>query len=346
MASTKRSYEELNCTFDLWYGESDAEPYIEKTVNTFIDKGLTKESEGALIVEVKKEGEHIPLPLKPGETKQLYKNPMPPMILKKHNGGDLYATTDIATIMQRYNDNKKLSAIVYTTDKRQAIHFTQVFRACRLAKIVPDKIDLIHIGFGTMNGKDGKAFKTREGGTIKLNDIIGMLKQKASAKLEQNGIKDNPKLALQIGVSAMKFGDLSNETTKDYIFDLDKFLSFEGRTGPYIQYTAVRIKSLLNKNGEFKENFEVFDPQQKTITNNIIKLRDSYYSAFTNHSPSFICFAVYNLAGSFSTFYNNTRILTEKDVNKKNSYLTLSSLVYKEICKALDLLAIDVPDKM
>ena len=178
MEAIKRNYEKLNCSFNLWYGESDAQKYIEPAVQRFIDLGLTRESEGALVVDVRQEGEHIPIPKKdpndPNE-KQLYKNPMPPVIIKKHNGGELYATTDIATIMQRVEDNKNLEKIIYVVDKRQSTHFTQVFRACRLSHIAPENLELVHVGYGTMNGKDGKPFKTRSGDTIKLEDIINMV---------------------------------------------------------------------------------------------------------------------------------------------------------------------------
>lgn len=349
LPAVKRNYENLNCNFDLWYGESDSYEYINKAVQTFIDKGLTKESDGALIVEVKKEGEHIPIPKKdpsdPNE-KQLYKNPMPPVVLKKYNGGDLYATTDIATIMQRVKDNKKLEKIVYVVDARQGTHFTQVFRASKLSGIAPDNLELIHVGYGTMNGKDGKPFKTRSGDTIKLEDIINLVSTKAKEKLTSNGVESNDKLALDIGIGAMKFGDLSNEVYRDYVFDLDAFMSFEGKTGPYIQYTAVRIKSLLSKAGKFDYKISSIDLSETKIVLEILKLIDSCYLALKEYSPSVICTAVYNLASAYSTFYNNVRILNEEDKEKRDSYLSLSKLVLTYLERGLDLLAIKVPDKM
>ena len=346
----KKNYAELNCTFDLWLGESDAYPYITRAVNTFISKGLTEESDGATVVNVAKEGEHIPIPKKnpddPTE-KQLYKNPMPPVIIKKYNGGDLYATTDIATIMQRVEDYKDLTQIIYIVDKRQATHFEGVFRCCRLAGICPDAVTLTHIGYGTMNGKDGKPFKTRSGESIKLQDIIDLVKSKAQEKLIANGVNDNNEdLALKIGISAMKFGDLSNDVSRDYVFDLDSFMSFEGKTGPYLLYTAVRINSVLQKAGNFSECVSFVTPAIKNITLNILKLTEAYSLALTNLSPSLICNALYNLASAYSTFYNDTKIISEPDPEKRNTYLTISKLVYQKLVQGLKILAIDFPDKM
>lgn len=349
LKSIEKSYKQLNCSFNLWYGESNSEKYIKPTVQRFIDLGLTKESDGATIVEVKKEGEHIPIPKKnpddPNE-KQLYKNPMPPVVLKKHNGGDLYATTDIATIMQRVEDNKNLDKIIYVVDKRQATHFTQVFRASKMANIAPCELNLVHVGYGTMNGKDGKPFKTRSGDTVKLQDIISMVTEKAKEKLIANGVSDVQKIAEDIGVGAMKFGDLSNEVNRDYLFDLDAFMSFEGKTGPYIQYTAVRIKSLLSKAGEFETEFNLTLNEEKSLVIEILKMIDSFKLALNNYAPHQICNAVYNLASAYSLFYNNVRILSEKDNHKRNSYLSLSRLTLKYIEKACDLLAISIPEKM
>lgn len=349
MEAIKRNYEKLNCSFNLWYGESDAQKYIEPAVQRFIDLGLTRESEGALVVDVRQEGEHIPIPKKdpndPNE-KQLYKNPMPPVIIKKHNGGELYATTDIATIMQRVEDNKNLEKIIYVVDKRQSTHFTQVFRACRLSHIAPENLELVHVGYGTMNGKDGKPFKTRSGDTIKLEDIINMVTSKADEKLKSNGLNEAQKTAEEIGVGAMKFGDLSNEVTRDYVFDLDAFMSFEGKTGPYIQYTAVRIKSLLNKAGGFKPEFNIETAEEKNILIEILKLIDALKNALQNYAPNLVCNAVYNLASTYSTFYNNTRILSEPNETKRNSYLSISKLALKYIEKACDTLAVSIPDKM
>lgn len=341
----KHNYSQLNAEFDLWYGESDAEPLLDETVEIFKQKGLARVSDGALVVDVAKEGEHIPIPKKSPEDPQLYKNPMPPMILQKFNEGSLYATTDLATIIMR-NREYNPDEIIYVTDKRQEMHFEQVFRAAKLAGISPKTQKLSHIAFGTMKGTDGKPFKTRSGETIKLEDIINLLISKAQEKLSQNGINNDTELALKIGVGAMKFGDLINETTKDYVFDLDKFTSFEGRTGPYLQYTAVRIKSLLSKAGEFAQTFEITLAEEKNIILAILKLIESYSLASHSMSLSPICMAVYNLASAYSTFYNNIRILDEKSQIKRSTYLSISKLVLLEIEKALNILAIDVPDYM
>lgn len=345
----EKNYNALNCKFDLWYGESDAEKYIKPTVKRFEDLGLTEESDGATIVNVAREGEHIPIPKKnpsdPNE-KQLYKNPMPPVVLKKHNGGDLYATTDIATIMQRVKDNKNLNKIIYVVDKRQGTHFEQVFRASRMSSIAPENLELVHVGYGTMNGKDGKPFKTRSGETIKLSDIVNMVTSKAEEKLTANGVKNASKIAQDIGVGAMKFGDLSNEVNRDYVFDLDAFMSFEGKTGPYIQYTAVRIKSLLNKAGEFNISFDINSTEQKNILMEILKFVDACNNAVTQYAPHLISNAVYNLASTYSTFYNNTKVLKEADKSKRDSYLSISKLALMFIERGLDLLAISVPEKM
>ena len=227
----KKHYSELGAEFDLWLGESDADEYINKALDIIQDKGLARISDGAIVVDVAVEGENIPIPKKSADEVQRYKNPMPPAILKKYNGGALYATTDIATILMRNTEIGSLNRIEYIVDARQKNHFVQVFRVCKMAGISPADQELIHIGYGTMNGSDGKPFKTRSGDTIKLEDIINMLIEKAGEKLKSNGVEYDRQLALQIGVAAMKFGDLSNNVGKDYVFDLDKFLSFEGKTG-------------------------------------------------------------------------------------------------------------------
>lgn len=350
----KANYENLNCFFDLWYGESTVADYVDKVVQMFIDKGLTRNYEGALVVDVAREGENIPIEKKNPDDPQLYKNPMPPVYLKKSNGADVYDTTDIATIYQRnleFNPDK----IVYFTDKRQYVHFEHCFRAVKMVGISPENQKLVHIGFGTVNGTDGKPFKTRSGDTIKLEDIINLISSSASKKLKENGIEDeNGELALKIGVAAMKFGDLSNIPSKDYIFDIDKFASFEGKTGPYIQYTGARINSLLKKAGLFekKDYFEnlnlinILDENQRNIAISFLKLQESYYSSYKDNSLVAVCNAVYDLASSYAKFYNDTRILTEKDDQKRNSYLALSFFVLKALKQGTNVLAFEIPDKM
>ena len=348
----KANYENLNCFFDLWYGESTSADYVDTVVKKFIDKGLTREYNGALIVDVAREGENIPIPKKNPDDPQMYKNPMPPVYLKKSNGADVYDTTDIATIYQRnleFNPDK----IMYVVDKRQFTHFEHCFRAVKMTDISPESQEFEFVGFGTINGTDGKPFKTRSGDTIKLEDIINLITSSAEEKLKSNGIEDTSKLALQIGVAAMKFGDLINDPSKDYIFDMNKFTSFEGKTGPYIQYTGARINSLLRK-AEIKssESFadknviNVADKNQRNLAMSFLKLQESYFTCYKTTSLSSLCSALFDFASSYSKFYNDTRILTEKDENVRKSYLALSQFVLKVIKQASSVLAFDIPEKM
>ena len=342
----KKHYSELGAEFDLWYGESDAQDYIDKAIKIIEDKGLTRVSDGALVVDVAVEGENIPIPKTSEDEVQRYKNPMPPAIIKKYNGGVLYATTDIATILMRNEMFGYPDRIEYIVDLRQKNHFVQVFRVCKMAGISPKSQQLLHIGYGTMNGKDGKPFKTRSGDTIKLEDIIDMLVDKASEKLKSNGVEFDRDLALKIGVSAMKFGDLINNVDKDYVFDLDKFMSFEGKTGPYLQYTAVRINSILAKTGEAKGEFYVDNDEEREIIRNILKLNSAYEICYNNKTLSPLCLAIYNLASAFSTFYNNHNVVNEKDEKKKQSFIALLMLVKNKLAQALNVLAIEIPQKM
>ena len=341
----KKNYETLGCTFDLWWGESTAYPFIDRTVQIFKDKGLARESEGALVVDVAKEGENIPIPRKDESEPQRYKNPMPPVIIKKHNDADVYATTDIATILMR-NEKFAPDKIIYVVDFRQSQHFVQVFRASKLAGISPENQELVHVAYGTINGKDGKAFKTRAGDVVKLEDIINLIMSKAKERLKENGMGEDDFLALQIGVGAMKYGDLSNIVSKDYVFDLDKFSSFEGKTGPYIQYTSARINSLLDKSGKVQGEIIVSLDEERNVVKNLVKLFDSFVSSYSENSLNSLALAVYNLASSYAQFYNNIKILKEPDEKKRNSLLCLSKAVQKAIVLALDTLGIDAPKRM
>ncbi len=340
-----KNYNLLNCGFDFCYGESDASPFIDKTVQIFLDKKLAHESDGALVVDVAREGEHIPIPKKSEDEPQRYKNPMPPAILKKYNGGDLYATTDIATIMMRNKDFSP-DEIIYVTDNRQSLHFEQVFRCSKLAGISPEKQKLTHVPFGTMNGKDGRPFKTRSGGVVRLKEVVGMLIQSAEKKLSDNGIVGDKELARRIGVGAMKFGDLSNSVAKDYCFDIDKFLAFDGKTGPYIQYTIARINSILSK-VDFKYGDVIIEEnEERDIVINILKLNSAYQISYDNYSLNSLCLATFDLASAFSTLYNNHKIITEKNIKKRDSLLGLCVIVKKCLEKALWTLGIDSVDKM
>lgn len=341
----KKNYAMLNTTFDYYLGESDAYPAIEETVQIFTDKNLARESEGALIVDVAREGEHIPIPKKSEDEPQRYKNPMPPAIIKKHNGGDLYATTDIATILMRNRDFAP-DEIIYTTDNRQSTHFEQVFRCCKMAGISPEDQKLVHIPFGTMNGKDGKPFKTREGTTVKYKDVLDMLIEKAEKKLADNGIVGDRELARKIGVGAMKFGDLSNVVGKDYVFDIDKFLAFDGKTGPYIQYTIARINSILNKAECKPSTVEIENEDERQILIALLKLNSAYQICYETYSLNSLCMATFDLASAFSTFYNNHKILSLPDKEKISHKLALCMLVKKALEKALYVLGIDSVEKM
>ena len=341
----KKNYELLNTTFDLYLGESDAYPYIDETIDVFVKKGLARESEGALVVDVAREGEHIPIPKKDPSEPQRYKNPMPPAIIKKYNGGDLYATTDIATILMRNRDFKP-DEIVYVTDNRQAGHFEQVFRCCKLAGISPEGQKLTHVAFGTMNGKDGKPFKTRAGGTVKYKDVLDMLIGSAEKKLAENGIVGNKELARRIGVGAMKFGDLSNSVAKDYVFDIDKFLAFDGKTGPYIQYTIARINSILAKAKYQPSEVCVKTEEEKNIVLAVLKLNSSYKVCAESYSLNALCLAAFDLASAFSTLYNNVKILSEKDTKRQQNLLSDCVFVKKCLEKALWVLGIDSVEKM
>ena len=341
----KKNYEMLNAYFDYWYGESDADAYIQETLDIFEKKGLLRESDGALVVDIAEEGEHIPIPKKSEDEVQRYKNPMPPAILKKYNGGVLYVTTEIATILMR-NKMDNFDEMIYLTDNRQGNHFVQAFRCAKKAGISPENQVLKHIAFGTMNGKDGKPFKTRSGETVKLKDVINLLIDKASEKLKANGIENDRELARKIGVGAMKFGDLSNIISKDYVFDIDKFLSFDGKTGPYIQYTIARINSILEKKDVEDGVIHISTNEEREIILALLKLNSSYFVSYEDYSLNLICSSTFDLAKAFSTLYNNTKILSEKDIEKKKSLLAICKLVKRSLSNALNVLGIDIVEKM
>jgi len=342
----EKLYKDLNAEFDLWNGESSCDEYTDKVVDIFVEKGLAKESEGALVVDVAQEGENIVSDKLDENGKPYLLNPMPPAIIKKYNGGDLYATTDIATIYMRNHEKVVPDKIIYYTDNRQGMHFKQVFRCCKLSGISPENQELVHIGFGTMNGKDGKPFKTREGTVVKLDDVIKLLIERSSEKLQSNGVKPTRDLALKIGVGAMKFGSLSNFVTKDYIFDIDKFLSFEGKTGPYLQYTVARINSILAKTECGSGDILIKSEDERKIIIALLKLISSYQICYDENSLNSLCLASYDLASAFSGFYNNHHILNEKDIPTKKSYIAICNLVKKALTQALWVLAIDIPERM
>lgn len=327
----KNSYANFGVTFDLWNGESTVNDYANDMISDFKKKKLIYESDGAFIMDVAKEDD---------------KEPMPPAIIQKHNGAQMYIVTDVATIAQRYEENNNLNEILYVADNRQALHFKQVFRVVRKAQLCPDDLELKYIAFGTVNGTDGKPFKTRDGGTVKLDDVVEMIRNKALEKLKANGLEENNELAQKIGVAALLFGDMINVIGKDYVFDLDKFCSFDGKTGPYLQYTAVRIKSLLNKsNFEKFKGINVCNGYIRNVAISLLKFYDSFYTAYKENTLNSICQSAFDLASAFSTLYNDVKIL-KLDENEKSNYLSLCLLVLKSLTIGLGIIGIEIPEYM
>ena len=333
----KANYEKLNVDFDLWYGESDADPYLEPTLQIFRDKGLMEESNGAQVVSVVEETD---------------KAPMPPAILIKSDGAVNYQTTDIATILQRQQDFQP-DKIWYVVDQRQSLHFNQVFRATKKAGIVPDSVELEHLGFGTMNGTDGKPYKTRDGGVMRLSDMLQLVTDAALEKMNDSGYvdeADKKDLARKIGVAAVKFGDLINHRSKDYIFELDKFLSFEGKTGTYLLYTVTRINSILKKaNVGYEEAIQltgVYSDSERDLLLKILESSAAFRMAVEEKAPNFICENAYQLAVAFSRFYHDNRIIDETDPAKQASWLSLCRLTRNLLLLHFDVLAISPVEHM
>lgn len=329
----KVNYKRLNVDFDLWYGESHSNPYVDKIVSTLKDKGVVYESEGALVVDVASESDPN----------------LPPLLLYKTDGSILYTTTDLATLYQRMQDFDP-DYVLYVVDNRQSTHFKQVFNCAYQNSIVPKKTSLEHIGFGTMNGKDGKPFKTRDGGTIKLSDLIDMVETNAKEKIRDKEDLDIDQIAQQIGLSTLKFADLSNFRTKDYIFDLDKFSSFEGKTGPYLLYSYVRLNNIINKlrsNGIEPNKINV--PASDIERNIFLKLNElpeALNIAAKDRAPSVICEYIYDLSTLVNGFYHTHHILNEENEEQKKSWMALCLLIIKVMDICLDILGIQVPEKM
>ena len=336
VADLKRNYDNLGVSFDVWLGESDAQAYIPQMLETVKAKGLCVESEGALVVPVQEET----------DTKEV-----PPCILVKSDGATLYATTDLATIVQREQDYHP-AKYMYLTDKRQNLHFEQVFRVARKAGLVPADTMLGHIGFGTMNGKDGKPFKTREGGVMRLETLIGDVTAYVTGKIQENQtVADDelPQTAKCIAMAALKYGDLSNLATKDYVFDLDRFSSFEGNTGPYILYTIVRIKSILSKyakpvGGQQLRPAE--SAEQKQLMLVLARMADALWSAYRDSAPNVICAYIYELATAANKFYHDVKILAEPDEEKQASYAALMDLTREALETCIGLLGFEAPERM
>ncbi len=337
IADMKGNYEKLGVTFDLWYGESNADRYVPQLMDTLEKKGLLEESDGALVVDVSLPDD---------------KAPMPPVIVRKSDHSSIYATTDLATIIQREEDFHP-DKIWYVVDNRQGLHFTQVFRCAKKAGLVPPSTELEFLGFGTMNGADGKPYKTREGGIMKLEDMINTVTAGAQAKLESSSFVDESDyqdIARKVGVAAIKFGDLINQRSKDYVFDLNKFFSFEGKTGTYLLYTVTRINSILRKagiaDGQMHPLTGVYTDSERDLLLKILMGGDVFGRALAEKAPNYLCESAYQLAISFSKFYHDNRIIDEPDEAKRQSWLGLIHLVRQVLLKQLDLLGIEAVEHM
>ena len=335
LADMRKIYDNLNVHFESWLGESDADPYIPAMVEDMKARGIAVQSEGAWVIPVAEETD---------------KKEVPPCILIKSDGSAIYATTDLATMVQRMQDLGP-DQMLYITDKRQALHFEQVFRAAKKSGILPGDYPVDHLGFGTMNGKDGKPFKTREGGVMRLERLIAEMTDFVRAKVVENQIVAEDEVeetTKKIAMAALKYGDLSNQPTKDYIFDMDRFAAFEGNTGPYILYTIVRIKSILARYGAW-EQLPIQVPANvyaKDLMLAITRLTPALESALKTSSPNLICAYIYELAGAVNKFYHETRILTEENEQLKAGYISLIALAKNVLEQCIDLLGFSAPEKM
>ena len=331
----RRIYDSLDVHFEKWLGESDADPYIPAMIEDLKARGFAVESEGALVFPVAEDTD---------------KKEVPPCILVKSDGAAIYATTDLATMVQRMRDWNP-DKILYVTDKRQALHFEQIFRAAKKSGIVRPETELEHVGHGTMNGADGKPFKTRDGGVLRLESLIADMTDFVRAKVVENRIVEDSEVedtTHKIALAALKYGDLSNQPTKDYNFDLERFAAFEGNTGPYILYTIVRIKSILAKYGDW-ETLPIQAPANdfaKDLMIAITKLGPTLENALRSSSPNLICGYIYELAGCVNKFYHETRILGEEDPERKAGYIALIALAKNVLEQCIHLLGFSAPEKM
>ncbi len=334
----KKNYEKLKVSFELWKGESDVQDIIPGMVDEFKSSGVAHESEGALVIDVKEDL----------DTKEI-----PPCIILKSDGASLYATTDLATLKERMK-NYNPSKIIYVVDKRQEMHFVQVFRSSRKAGIVPDSVGLHFVGFGTMNGKDGKPFKTREGGVMRLESLLNEIEEEMFKKITDNHTVDPEEARLtarKVALSAIKYGDLSNQASKDYVFDVERFTSFEGNTGPYILYTIVRIKSILTKfydqGGKCDGTLNpAANEYEKPLQLALSRFNQVIEDSFTELAPHKICAYIYELCNEFNRFYHETKIISEEDKNKQDGWISLLLLTKKALETSIDILGFDAPDRM
>lgn len=341
----KKNYENLNVSFELWKGESDAQPYIPAMVQKMKDDGFAYVSDGALVVDVKEDT----------DTKEI-----PPCMILKSDGASLYNTTDLATIVWREEDYDP-DEIIYVVDKRQELHFVQVFRCARKTGLVKPETELKFLGFGTMNGKDRKPFKTRDGGVMRLEYLVSEIDNEMLKKITENqkakenlGISEEEakETAKTVALAAIKYGDLSNQASKDYIFDIDRFTSFEGNTGPYILYTIVRIKSILHKYHDLGKSAEgavitsAHSESEKNLMLEISKFNAVIDGAFADTAPHKICSYIYDLANAFNSFYHETKIMSEEDETVQKSYIRLLELTKSVLETSIDLLGFSAPERM
>lgn len=334
LADIKKNYKRLNVDFDLWYGESTSSDYVKDVVNILKTNDVLYESDGAMVVDVSREDD---------------KKEIPPLIIYKSDGSILYGTTDLATLYQRIQDFDP-DYILYVVDNRQSNHFTQVFRCAYDQKIVPEKTSLEHIGFGTMNGKDGKPFKTRAGGVLNLSDLINMVENNAKEKIRDKEDLNIDEISKIVGLATLKFADLSNFRTKDYVFDLDKFSSFEGKTGPYLLYTYVRINNIVNKliDQDVKPG-QILLPASDIERNMYLKINELpivLNNAAADRAPNYICEYIYELSTLVNAFYHKHHIINEENKDQQKSWMALFLLTKKVINTCLDLLGMEAPEKM
>ena len=340
----KKNYDNLNVSFELWKGESDAQPYIPDMVQMMKDKGFAYMSEGALVVDVKEDT----------DTKEI-----PPCIILKSDGASLYSTTDLATIVMRMQDYNP-DAIIYLTDQRQSMHFVQVFRCARKTGLVGPDVELTHIGFGTMNGKDGKPFKTRDGGVMRLEYLLDEINEEMLKKITENqkekenldiSEEEAKQTAKTVALAAVKYGDLSNQASKDYCFDIERFTSFEGNTGPYILYTIVRINSILKKYTAKNSLPDApilgaHSASEKNLMLVLSRFNAMMENAYEEKAPHKICAYIYELANAFNGFYHETKILSEEDFKVQASYIGLLVLTKNILETCIDVLGFSAPDRM
>ena len=339
VADLKKNYKNLNVEFDLWKGEADAQKYIPGMVEMLKEKGFAHVDEGALVVDVQEEGD---------------KKEIPPCMILKSDGAALYDTTDLATLVER-EELYKPDEVIYVVDKRQELHFVQVFRCAKKCGIVRPETGLKFLGFGTMNGKDGKPFKTREGGVMRLENLIREIDEEMYKKIMDNRTVEEEEArntAKTVGLAAIKYGDLSNQASKDYVFDVDRFTSFEGNTGPYILYTIVRIKSILGKyqqDGGIIEDLklqEATNEPEKALMLEIAKFNEMINNVYAEIAPHKICAYIYDVANAFNKFYHETKILAEEDAQKKAGYIALLKLTKDVLETCIDLLGFEAPERM